>query len=85
MLDDESDDDGSDSGYAGTCTFTFRFEDSVGCVDDYVGGVYGMGYDVFVPIGIESIVEIVMLVVFVPIGVKYKGGQLIVIFWRPKS
>ena len=44
-----------------------------------------MGYDVFVPIGIESIGEIVMLVVFVPIGVKYKGGQLIVIFWRPKS
>ena len=50
MIDDESDDDGSDSGSAGMCDFTFRFEDSVGRadnsvgrVDDSVGRVRGVG------------------------------------------
>ena len=38
----------------------------------------------FVPIVIESISENFLLVVFVPIVVDSKGGQLIEIFWRPK-
>ena len=92
MLDDESDDDGYDSGSAGTCTFNFCFEDSVGCVDNSVGCVdnsvgfvCGVGPGVFVPIVIESIGDVVPLIVFVPIIVDSKGGQLIEIFWRPKS
>ena len=43
MIDDEYDNDGSDSGFTGTCNFTFRFEDSVDRVDNYVGHVRGMG------------------------------------------
>ena len=49
LLDDESDDDESDSRSAGMCTFPFRFDesvgcvgDSVGCVDYYVGIVHGV-------------------------------------------
>ena len=54
MLNDESDDDTSDSGSAGTCDFTFHFDesvgrvgDSIGRVDDSVGHVSGMGYGIF--------------------------------------
>ena len=71
-LDDESDDDGSDYGSAGICTFTFLFEDSVGCVDnsvgrvdDYFGPVCGVGSGIFVPIGIESNGDVVPLIMLV--------------------
>ena len=37
LIDDESGNDGYDSGSSGTFTFTFRFETSVGRVDDSVG------------------------------------------------
>ena len=91
-LNDESDDDGPDSRLSGTCTFPFRFEESivhlgnsVSCVDKSVGNVRVVGYGVFVPIGIYSIGEVVALVLFVPIGVDSKGCQLIEICWRPKS
>ena len=86
-LDDESDDDGSESRSIGTCAFTFRFEYSIGRVDKSVGRVdnsngrvRGVGSGVFVPIGIESIGGVVLSVVFVPIGVEFKGGQFIEIF-----
>ena len=67
FLDDESEDDGSDSGASGTCDFPFCFYNSIGRVSS-------VGSDVFVPIGVESNYEVVMFVVFVPIGVKSKGG-----------
>ena len=60
MLEDESDDDGSDSRYSGTCTFPLHF-------DDFVGSVSGFGSGVFVPIGVESKYDVVTVVVFVPI------------------
>ena len=92
MLDAESGNYGSDSGSAGTCAFSFSFEYSVGHVDDSVvhfdnsvGYVRGVGSRVSVPIGIESNGDIVTLVVFVPIEVESKLGQLIEIIWRPKS
>ena len=69
LLDDEYDNDGYDSGSAGMRAFTFHFEESVGCVDDSVGHVRGVESGVFVPTGIESIGDVVPLVVFVPIGV----------------
>ena len=37
------------------------------------------------PIGIESIGDVVLLVVLVPKGFKSKGGRLIEIFWRPNT
>ena len=92
MHNDESEDDGSDSGSAGTRSLTFFFEESVGCidnsvgcVDDSIGCVCGVRSRVFDPTVIYSIGDVVMLVVLVPIGVKSKGGQLIEMFWRPKS
>ena len=66
-LDGESDDDGSESGSAGTCDFTFCFEDSVGSVDDSVVSVRGMGSGIFVPIGIDYNCDVVTLVMFIPI------------------
>ena len=91
-LDDESDDDGSDSGSAGTCAFPIRFEESIGHINDSVGHVdnsvcrvHGVGSDIFFPTGIKSIGDVVPLVVFVPICVASKGGQLIALFWCPKS
>ena len=56
---DESDNDGSRSGSPGTCTFPF-------CSGNYIGCVSGVGSGVFVPIGIESIDDVFLLVVFVP-------------------
>ena len=47
LFDDESDDDGSTSGSAGTRAFTFRFGDSVVRVDDSVGCVCGVGSGIF--------------------------------------
>ena len=85
-LDDESGDDGSDPRFAVTCPFHFRFEDSVGRVDDYVGRVDnsvgrvpGMEYGVFVTTVIESIGDVVTLVLFVPkrVSLNYFGVQSI--------
>ena len=84
-FDDESEDDWSDSGYAGTCNFPFRFYESVGCVGDSVGSVSGMGSSIFSLSGIESIGDVFLLVVFIPKEIWFKGGRLIEIFWRPKS
>ena len=67
FLYDKSDDDGSDSGSSGTCTFPLRFEKSVVRVS-------ALGSGVFVPIGVKSKCEVVTFVVFVPIGVDSKGG-----------
>ena len=87
MLDDESDNDGSESGSVSTCAFRFLFEDYVGPVDDSIGRVdnsvscvHGVGSGVFFPIGIKSIDDVVPLVVFVPIGVESKCGLLIEMF-----
>ena len=85
MLDSESDDDVSNYRSSGTCNFTFRFEDSVGHIDYSVDLVCGMDPGFFVLIGIDYNCDVVPLVMFVPIGVESKGGQLIEIFWRPKS
>ena len=85
FLNDESGNDGSDSRSAGTCAFPFRFEESVGCVDDSVSHFCGVRSGVSVLTLIESIGDVFLLVVLVPIGVEYKGGRLIELFWRPKS
>ena len=85
LIDDEPDNDGSDLGSAVTCAFNFRFDDSIGRVDVSVGRVCGVGYGVFFLIGISSTCDIFPLVVFVPTGFESKGGQLIEIFWCPKS
>ena len=74
MFDDESDDDGSGYGPVGTCTFTFCSGKAVGIVGESVGGVSGLGSGVFVLTGIESISDVVLVVVVVPRGVKSKGG-----------
>ena len=68
MFKDESDDDdGSGSGSPGMHTFPF-------CSRNYVGRVSGVGSGVFVPTGIESICNFVLLILFVPRGVDSKGG-----------
>ena len=77
LFNDESDNDGSGSGSPGTCDFPFFAGNYVGHVGHIVSGV-------FVLTGIKSIGDVVMLVVFVPRGVKSKGGRLIELFWRPK-
>ena len=48
LFNDESDNDGSGSGYPSTCTFHFRFDDSVGRVGKSVGRVSGVGSGIFV-------------------------------------
>ena len=63
MPNDESNNIGYDSGSAGTCALSFCFEYSVVCVDSSVGHVSDMGSGVLVPIGIESIGDIVPLAV----------------------
>ena len=54
LLNDEYDYDGCDSGYADPCSFPFRFDESVGRVEYFVGPVYnsvsfvsGVGYGGF--------------------------------------
>ena len=78
LFDDESDDDGSESGSPGTCKFSF-------CSGNFVGRFNGVGSGVFVTTGIESIGGIVPFIVFVTKSVDFKGCQLIEIFWRPES
>ena len=85
MLDDDSNNYGSESGSSGTCTFPFRFVESAGCIDHSVGRVCAVGSGVIVLTGIESFGDVVPLVMFVQIGVESKGSRLIEIFWRPKS
>ena len=79
-LDDESDNNGSDSGFAGMCYFPFCFEDYVGSVGDSIGRVCGVGSGIFVPIVIESNCDVVPFVVFVPIVVESKIVRLIEIY-----
>ena len=52
-FDDESDNDGYDSGSAGMCAFPFHFYELVGCVVKSVGPISGVGSGIFVPTGIE--------------------------------
>ena len=80
MVNDESDDDGSVCESPGKCSFPCFYDESVGSVGESVGCVLGVGSVVSVPTVIESIGEVVLLVVFVPIGVKSKGGLLIIYF-----
>ena len=40
LLDDESENDGSDSGYSGTCAFPLSFDESVGRVSGLESGVF---------------------------------------------
>ena len=70
MFDDEYDNDGSGSSYPGMCTFPFFS-------DNYVGRVSGVGSGVFVLTEIESIGDVVLLVVSVPKGVNSRSGRLI--------
>ena len=70
FFDDESDNDGSGSGSPGTCAFPF-------CSVNSISRVSGVGFSVFVLTGIESIGDVVMLVVFVSREVDSKGGRLI--------
>ena len=74
---DESDNEGSGSWSPGTCAFPFFSGKSIGSVVKSVGRVHDIGSGIFVSIGIKSISDVVLLVVFVPIGVKSKHGQLI--------
>ena len=62
---DESDNYGSVSGSPGT---------SVGSSGESVGSVRGVGFGNFFPTGIESLDDVVPLVVFVPSRVDSKGG-----------
>ena len=78
MFNYESGNDGSGSGSTCTCAFLF-------CSGKSVGGVSGIGSGVFVLTGIKSIGDVVPMVVFISRGVDSKGGQIIEIFWRPKS
>ena len=69
LFGDESNDDVSVSGSPGTCKFPFCSIKSVGSVGESVVHVCVIGSGVFFPTGIESIGDIVPLVVFIPKGV----------------
>ena len=71
---DDSDNYESDSGSAGTCGLPFFFNESVGRVGKSIGRVSGVGCVVFVLTRIESIGDVVLLVVFVPKVVESKSG-----------
>ena len=74
FLDDESDNDDSESRYVDTGAFPLSFEESVGRVVYSVGCGSDIGFGVPVPTGIDSIGDNVLLVMFVPNGVNYKCG-----------
>ena len=74
FLEDESNNEGSDSGSAGTYDFLFSFYDFFGRVGESVGCVSGVGSDVFSPTRIKSIGDVLLEVVFLPKGVNSKGG-----------
>ena len=80
-LDDESDNDGSDSGSSGTysfCAFYLHFDDSVGSFSV-------LGFGIFAPTGIESKGNTFVFGVFILTGVDSKSCRLIEIFWRSNS
>ena len=84
FLNDESDNDGSGSGSPGICAFPFCFVKSVVSVGKSIGGISGVGSEIFVLTGIHSIGDVFLLFVFLPRGVESKGGRIIELFWRPK-
>ena len=84
LFNDESDDDGSGSGSPGTCTFPFCSGKSVGSVCEFIGRASGVGSGVFVATVIESIGDVVLLVIFAPKGFKSKDGRLVDLFCRSK-
>ena len=49
LFDDESDYDGSGSGYPGTCALPVCSDKSIGSFEKSVGGVSGIGSGVFFP------------------------------------
>ena len=74
-LDDESDDDESESGYSGTCYFLLRFNNSLGRVS-------GLGSRFLLINRSRFQMWFFSFVVFVPIWVDSKGGRPIKMFWR---
>ena len=68
-LNDESYDDGYDSGSPITYSFPALFL----CFDDSVVHVSGLGSGVFLPTGVDLKCDIFAFVMFVPIGVESKG------------
>ena len=66
-LDDESENNRSDSRSYGTRSFPF-------CSEDSVGRVSGLGSRVFVPTGVDSKCDVFAFFVFVTIRDNYKGG-----------
>ena len=67
FYDDESDNDEAGYDSIGTCDFPC-------CSGIFVGCVSGIGYGFFALNGIESIGDVVLLVVSVPKGVNSRGG-----------
>ena len=53
--------------------------------DKSVGRVIGLGSSIFFSIRVDSKCDGVTFIVFMPIGVESKGGQLIEMFWRSNS
>ena len=47
--------------------------------------VGGLGDVVFLPTGVEYKCDVFEFVMFVSIGVEFKGGRLIEMFWRSNS
>ena len=81
LLNDESDEIGSDSGYSVTyyfCTLYLPF-------DKFVGSVSVLGSDIFAPTGVDSKRDIFVSGLFIPTGVEFKGGGLLEMFWRSNS
>ena len=86
MIDDDSDDGGS----VIRAIFLFALMNLLVVLKNLLGVLTntlasGMGSGMFVPTGINSIGDLVTLVVFIPKEVELKDGQLIEICWRPKS
>ena len=71
---DESDNNGSGFGSAGTFAFPFSSVKSVCSAGEYIGSVSGVVSGSFVLIAIESVGDVVPLVMFVQRGVGSKGG-----------
>ena len=74
FFDNESDNDGSGSGSPGKSAFPFCSYKYVGSVGESVGSVSGVGSGNFVLTGIESLGDVVPLVLFIPRGVESKRG-----------
>ena len=80
-LDDESDDNGSESRSSGMHYFHAFYLH----FDNFVGSISGLGSDVSVPTGVKSKGDIFAFDVFIPTGDDYKGGRLIKMFWLSNS